>query len=140
MFRRSSSDGNLCWPRARLRSVFRAPMEARVWILNVRLRLSKVWFHEFRAIDSANWRLVPFGFMVASARSYYGQANRHPKHLGFVLVGLEHGPQICCLISSLLICMMIGGVSTIDLLPSESQSQVLSSQVAPRRMVSYSQT
>jgi hypothetical protein len=77
---------------------------------------------------------------VASARSYYGQANRHPKHLGFVLVGLEHGPQICCLISSLLICMMIGGVSTIDLLASESESQVLSSQVAPRRMVSYSQT
>jgi hypothetical protein len=87
-------------------------MGARSCIFNVKLRLSKVWFHEFRAIDSANWRLVPFGFVVASARSYYGQANRHPKHLGFVLMGLEHGPQICCLISSLLICMMIGGVST----------------------------
>ena len=106
----------------------RAPMGARAWNFNVRLRLSKVWPHEFRAIGSANWRLVPFGFMVTSARSYHGQASRHPKLLDFVLVGLEHGPRICCPISSLLICMMIDGVSTIEFLAIESEWQVLISQ------------
>jgi hypothetical protein len=36
--------------------------------------------------------------------------------------------------------MMIDGVSTIELLAIESKWQVLISQVAPRRIVSYSQT
>jgi hypothetical protein len=66
--------------------------------------------------------------MVTPARSYRGQASRHPKLLGFVLVGLERGPRICCPISSLLICMMIDGVSTIELLAIESKWQVLISQ------------